>query len=432
MTGIMACAMMSATFTSCDEEEGVVLDYSEELGKEEIHRVGLVPIGEPLHVEGRFLKGPDGQVVNLHGMGQTYSPWFNHRDNDWPWSNYDVAGCLRYNQQKLKDILDHGWCMDFVRLHMDPHWTVLNKNDDGGEATAHLYYNQARFEKYLDEVFVPMAEYMQDYGLRVVMRPPGVCPEVISLDDKYLPYLKKVWKTVANHPKLKNNPNVMFELANEPVNFRASDGKTGHSGGKIDEELSKYFQEVVDVMRAQDCNNILWIPGTCWQQNYDAYVTHPIQGKNIGYAVHCYPGWFGSDCYQQTGEIGTSPWTGSEGGYSGFKRNFDNTITNKVGAKAPIMITEMDWCSNKFPKRAWGSSTTGKAGGKGFGENFKQIMDEAGNVSYLIFTNARDLAAYDPKHKADASDFIYDPESCVVPVFRWFREYWEAAGVFDE
>jgi hypothetical protein len=37
-------------------------------------------IGSPtprLHVEGRFLKDPHGNVVNLHGFAQTYSPYFN-------------------------------------------------------------------------------------------------------------------------------------------------------------------------------------------------------------------------------------------------------------------------------------------------------------------------------------------------------------------
>ncbi|HQN93081.1 MAG TPA: hypothetical protein PLQ09_03110 [Prolixibacteraceae bacterium] len=32
-----------------------------------------------LHVEGRYLKDSHGHIVNLHGFGQTYSPWFNEK-----------------------------------------------------------------------------------------------------------------------------------------------------------------------------------------------------------------------------------------------------------------------------------------------------------------------------------------------------------------
>ncbi|GAO28863.1 chitin binding protein [Geofilum rubicundum JCM 15548] len=50
----------------------------------------------PLKVEGRYLTDTHGNVVNLHGFAQTYSPWFNERGTKW--NNYDVAGCLTYNQ----------------------------------------------------------------------------------------------------------------------------------------------------------------------------------------------------------------------------------------------------------------------------------------------------------------------------------------------
>ena len=383
-------------------------------------------VGE-LHVDGRYLKDEQGNIVNLHGIAQTYSPWFNRVNDQYLWNNYDVDGCLQVNQSKLQKIYDHGWAIDFVRLHMDPHWTKVNAPWGSGENESHLYYSEENFRKYLDEVFVPMAEFMQNLGMRVLMRPPGVCPEVIALDDDYYKYMINVWTIVAQHPKLKNNPMIMFELANEPVKFRASDGREGASGGKIDEELSQYFQGIVDAIRAEGCNNILWVPGTSWQQDYRAYQKYPIKGDNIGYAVHCYPGWYGSDCYQQTGEIAPDMWRGSAGGYKGFKKDWDNSITNVVADKNPIIVTEMDWCSQKFKGRTWGSSITGTAGGKGFGANFKRIMDETGNVSWLTFVWDHDLSNYDPARKPSVKNFLYDPESGCMPVYRWFYQYWKDA-----
>lgn len=423
----------SLMLSSCGGDD-TLLDYSEEIDNSTSNVSGLVPVGKPLHVDGKYLKGPEGQIVNLHGFCQTYSPYFNRNE----WSGTDVASCLRTNKAKIDKIMANGWGMDFVRLHMDPHWTC---NGGGAENTSHTRYDQTKFKKYLDEVFVPMAEYMQSKGMRVVMRPPGVCPETIAYKDSYYYYLMNVWKIVANHPDLKNNPNIMFELANEPVNFKASDGKVGASGGSINKELSQFFQDIVNMMRNEGCNNILWIPGTSWQQNYEAYKQYPIKGNNIGYAIHCYPGWYGSDAFQKTGEIAPDMWHGSEGGYTGFKKLFTNSIVNTVGQKAPIIVTEMDWSHKRHDSkndkgdrvgRTWGSSITGVAGGKGFGENFRKIMDECGNVSFVTFAWDYDLAAFDPKHAKDENNFLYDPESCVLPIYRWYKEYWEAAKASAE
>ena len=70
-----------------------------------------------LHVEGPFLVDENGKRHNLHGFAQTFSPWFNEQGSKW--TNYDVAGCLRYNKGILDGIMNAGWQMTFVRQHMD-------------------------------------------------------------------------------------------------------------------------------------------------------------------------------------------------------------------------------------------------------------------------------------------------------------------------
>ncbi len=63
-----------------------------------------------LHVEGRWLMDEDGNKVNLHGFGQTYSPWFNEMGSKW--NNYDVKACLDYNKDILDGVMDRaGWKM---------------------------------------------------------------------------------------------------------------------------------------------------------------------------------------------------------------------------------------------------------------------------------------------------------------------------------
>ena len=388
-----------------------------------------------LFVKGRYLMAKDvngnDSIVNLHGFGQTYSPWFNEKGNGWGWGKRPSA-CLTYNQGVIKKMLDNGWKVNWMRLHMDPHWSNNDtKVDEWKAANPGKNYDESiiyafdmdLFKKYLDEVFVPMAEYAIDNGLYVVMRPPGVCPDKLAIGDEYQEYLIKVWTHVCSHEKLKNNPYVMFELANEPINMKGDDGQyTSWSDGS-QKNCTKFFQKVVDEIRAVGCNNILWVPGLAYQQNYQGYVKYPIEeregGLGIGYAVHCYPGWYGSDSEVASAE---QKVVTNGAGYLEFSNGWDNSISG-IAAKAPILVTEMDWAPKKYDS-SWGKATTGTEGGVGFGANFHFIMDKTGNVSWMLFTDADKLARYDDS-KPDGNSFYTDPEACVRPIYRWYKQYAE-------
>ncbi|MBP3776528.1 MAG: cellulase family glycosylhydrolase [Prevotella sp.] len=356
-----------------------------------------------LHVEGQFLVDANGKRVNLHGFAQTFSPWFNERGSKW--TNFDVNGCLTYNKGIIDQVMSAGWKMTFVRQHMDPYWSndvpagVWNVPESDIQ-----YFKFDRFKKYLDEVFVPMAEYAISKGLYVVMRPPGVCPEKIAIGDAYQQYLIKVWEYVAQHPKLKNNGAVLFELANEPIGIYNNNGSRAG-----DKEMTAYFQAIVDVMRKY-CNNILLIPGLGYQSQYAGFAQYPVKGENIGYAVHCYPGWYNGGHGDNDVDVN----------YKDFKRGWESQI-GPVAEFAPVVVTEMDWAPSKY-ESSWGKSNTGVAGGNGFGANFKRIVDETCNVSWLTFTGAELLAQY-KDDVADGKTFLTDPEACPRPCYRWFMEY---------
>lgn len=357
-----------------------------------------------LHVEGPFLVNAEGKRVNLHGFAQTFSPWFNEQGTKW--TNYDVKGCLDYNKGIIDGILNAGWKMTFVRQHMDPYWSntpgASSTYGDSWKGEADIRaFDFNRFKKYLDEVFVPMAEYAIAKGLYVVMRPPGVCPEYISVGGDYHEYLKKVWGYVAQHPKLKNNGAVLFELANEPINIKGTRER--------DIEMTDFMQQIVDIMRDKGCNNILLIPGLTWQQHYNGFVKYPIKGENIGYAVHCYPGWYNSGVEDNV-----------EVEYKEFKRGWDENIL-PIATKAPVVVTEMDWAPKKY-NASWGKAVTGVAGGKGFGANFMRIADETCNVSWLLFTGGELLAKYNDA-APDGNTFLTDPEACPRPVYRKYLYY---------
>lgn len=368
----------------------------------------------PLHVEGRYLKNTAGEIVNLHGFAQTFSPYFNNS----AWSNYDVDACLSYNQKCFDGVLAAGWKVNFVRQHMDPYWSSPGAPD---EAHAYAYYDRERFMKYLNLVFIPMAEYAIERGCYVVMRPPGVCPETIAVDDKYNKYLIDIWDIISSHPKIKNNPGIMFELANEPVNIVGTNGSIGASDDTHFEALQQFFQPVVDVIKENGCNNVLWLPGLGYQSLYGGCAKYKVEGSNLGYAVHCYCGWYGSDAEQDSGEgIGTS--TG--GGYSTFQQGWDRQV-KPVSDIAPIMVTEMDWALSKY-NSSWGKGITGTAGAEGFGANFKYIADNSGNVSWLLFTGQEMMMQFkDEAGIPGEYTFLNDPEACPWPIYHWYAEYAE-------
>lgn len=402
---------MSMMYACSDDAVKVPEEVPEIPGKPETEEPDVSGLPR-LHVVGRYLKNERGETVNLHGFAQTYSPFFNQNS----WNNYDVLGCLRYNQGLIDKMLDKGWKMNFIRLHMDPYWSD-DPTQESVRYEGHERFSQVRFEKYLSEVFIPMAEYAIRKGLYVVMRPPGVCPEKIAVGDDYNQYLEKVWSIVSKHPKIKANSGIMFELANEPINILGTDGTYGSNGQVYFDNAKKFFQTIVDKIRV-NATNIIWIPGLSYQSSFSGYATNPVEGDNIGYAVHAYPGWYGSDAEEPSAELGGV--TG--GGYESFQRGW-NAQVQPIADIAPVMVTEMDWAPAKYDS-SWGKSITGTVGEAGFGANFKYIADNAGNVSWLVFTDCSLLAQFkDEEGVPGAYTFLNDPEACPWPVYHWFKEY---------
>ena len=87
-----------------DVEEPKPDDDSENSGD---NQNSVLPI---LNVVGRYLKNEKGEIINLHGFTQTYSPFFNNN----AWNDYDVQGCLNYNKSMVDGILAAGWKFNFV------------------------------------------------------------------------------------------------------------------------------------------------------------------------------------------------------------------------------------------------------------------------------------------------------------------------------
>jgi endoglucanase len=74
-------------------------------------------------------------------------------------------------------------------------------------------------------------------------------------------------------------PNVVYEIMNEP------NGDLSWA-----QDLKPYSQKIVAAIRANDADNIILIGSGTWSQDVDQAAADPVQGRNLMYTFHFYPG----------------------------------------------------------------------------------------------------------------------------------------------
>ncbi len=381
---------------------------------------GVKPL-PTLHQEGRWLMDSHGNHVVLHGVMDTPNAYFN--GGRWGWSYSSVTPCINYFEKLFRG-LEQANCNVF-RLHLDPAWTndpsnsytysgsVGQADDATGEANIKKF-NPNRLKTYLKTLYFPLARRAMNHGMYVVMRPPGVCPGSLKVGDYYQNYLITVWDLVTQNDSIKKYPGqISIELANEPVSVRNAQGQDDPQA------LHDYFQPIVDKIRANGFTGIIWIPGTGWQANYTSYATYPIEGYNIGYAVHDYCGWYG--CSDDT----PSP----SNKINQFHKQVPVVDTN------PIIITEVDW-SPKKPGEGhynehgewvepnygtWATGSTSK-----WGKAYKAMLDHFGNISMTLSGTACliDIDTLINKNKVVPA-FGGLEEACGKACMDWYAAYYQ-------
>ena len=391
---------------------------------------GVKPLPS-LHTEGRWLVDKHGNQVVLHGVMDTPNMYFNGWRWGSPWTdgtNYDdkgVAKCLAYFE-KLFWAMEQAHC-DVFRLHLDPAWTndpsdsyvYSGSNGQSADASGEAdikKFNPERLKKFLPSLYLKLAEMAMNHGLYVVVRPPGVCPRDLKVNDYYQQYLVNVWDIVSQQTFVKEHAGqISIELANEPVNVKNANNQDDAKA------LHDYFQPMVDKIRNNGFDGIIWVPGTGYQSNYRSYAEYPIDGKNIGYAVHDYPGWYNS----------------SDDNPDPANKIAQFHASVPVIDAYPIFITEVDWSPIKEPKEidhynemnqpvyknlgTWATGTTSK-----WGKAFKAVLDCFGNIS-MTLTHPHDFMDLDALYGQNAVTpaFGGNPEACGKACMDWYAEYYK-------
>ena len=373
-----------------------------------------------LSVEGKWLVDTHGNHVVLHGVMDTPNAYFN--GGRWGWDYSSVSSCIGYFE-KIFGGMEKAKC-DVFRLHMDPAWTNDRSDtyvypgsegqpdDATGEADIKKF-NPTRLKTYLRSLYFPLAKRAMNHGMYVVVRPPGVCPHNLKVGDYYNKYLMEVWDIFTQNDSIKKySGQISIELANEPVSLKNANGQDD------DKALHDFFQPIVDKIRANGFTGIIWAPGTGWQSNYTSYASWPIEGYNIGYAVHDYCGWYGS--------------SDSNPSESAKIAQFLNQVP--VVETSPIIITEVDWSPENenaeghydehgnWVKPNYGTWATGST--SKWGKAYKACIDHYGNISMTLSGTSClfDVDTLISKGKVVPA-FGGLEEACGKACMDWYKDY---------
>ncbi len=369
----------------------------------------------PLHQDGNMLKDPHSNPVVLHGVMDTPNMYFN--GGRWTASDYTssaVTPCLNYFEKILTALTDSasGAYANLFRLHLDPAWTNTPGTTSTGEDDI-SNFSSTRLRTYLRSLYFPIARRAMNHGMYVIMRPPGVFPSEVKVGDDYNEYLTTVWDIVTqNDSILKYSGQIMLELGNEPVTVLNADGESDVNA------LHDFFQPIVDKIRQNGYTGMLWIPGTGWQSNYADYASVPIEGYNIGYAVHNYVGWYNAD--------DTKTVADSTAYFEQFLSSVPVVETN------PVVITEVDWSPESDANGhtdeqgnwvagnlgTWATGTTSN-----WGNLYKALLDHFGNISMTLSGSAVYIDCDSALVGVTVPAFDGDPEACSGACFDWYKEY---------
>jgi hypothetical protein len=281
-----------------------------------------------LHVENEWMKDSSGNNVMLRGVAIGDLDAVYHGDRS------------QVVQTSAQDIIDRGstsdWNIDVFRLPV--HADVNDETGHHGWNVENTLGDAAACNNFFNNIIDPVVMQVIGKGKYVIVdwHYVGVSwtDATVAARTKEFWLGTGAWAGIA--AKYANNPNVLFELFNEP-------------GGGSWSDWQNTAQGWVNGIRAV-ANNIIIVGGPNWSQVTPQKASDLLTGGNIVYACHIYP----QHC-------GTS---------------VPNWI-DYVSTVAPVMMTE------------WGYELNGPApvGGttSGYGNLYKNWINSKPNVSWIAW-----------------------------------------------
>lgn len=126
------------------------------------------------------------------------------------------------------------------------------------------------YETYFKNHIQPLVSDLTAKGIYVI-----IDLHYISDYGSLYPKVKEFWTFMA--PKFANNPHVIYEIFNEPIN--PNDWTTWKN---------TIAQPATNLIRSLAPNNLIFIGGPYWSSNMSGAATNPVSGTNLVYIGHVY------------------------------------------------------------------------------------------------------------------------------------------------
>jgi hypothetical protein len=304
----------------------------------------------PLHVDGAQIKDPNGKTIVLRGV-----------------SLIDIGTLYQYGQQsaagitnRIDKILAIGMMPHVVRLPVYPR-TVFN----GGSPTyspapfpigpaapsgTHATFTQ---DEYVTKVLRPADDYATQKGMYAIIDYHQIDDSSGQSGDDATAF----WQFIA--PQFAGYVNVLFEPFNEPI-----DTTTTWAAFK------PRAQGWVDTIRAAAPNNLIIVPSMQWDQRPGDAAASPLDGGDLVYTAHVYPGnWNPTFKAQVASAVTQVPVFFTEWGYvlNGADKNLGTadatwgpsfqSLVDASGASWTAWVTDNAWTPNMFTNTALNALT---------------------------------------------------------------------------
>ena len=194
-----------------------------------------------LSVKGNKIVDKNGDPVQLRGMSLFWSQWI---------PKY-------YNAKAIKWLKDD-WCLNVIRASM-----AADSANSGYARSASI----AETEK---NKVITVVDAAIELGIYVIID--------FHSHNAHFPVNRAAARTffAEMSAKYKDVPNVIYEPWNEPLNV---------SWNNV---IKPYHTEIIDIIRANDPDNIIVCGSRSWSQRVDEAANSPIDRTNIAYTLHFY------------------------------------------------------------------------------------------------------------------------------------------------
>ena len=213
-----------------------------------------------LHTDGNEIKDPAGNVVVLRGVDSIDLGAMQ------TWYGGEVNLIDRITDKSNTEGNSPGWYPRVVRLYVHP----------VDEASFPGIYSFTPFgsDDYYNTLLRPVIDYCKTKDLYVIIDWHYIANTYASTHQATT---SEFWEYMA--PRFANDSHVLFELFNEPIN--------GGSWPSVKSDMQTW----VNIVRRYAPYNLILVGGPDYCKVIAPQATNPIDGNNIVYVWHMYPGY---------------------------------------------------------------------------------------------------------------------------------------------